>query len=274
MKIAVCFKTLADYPMLTERDWRVDEQHKVDLDWVRQVYNCYDESALELALQLAQDGPDAAACETTALTIDDSRADLFLRHLYAVQYDWAVRIDCGEEIDLRFNPLAVSLLIASYVQEIGGQQLVLIGSEGGMGDNRQTGFLVAERLGWPCIRDVIDVVPDESRGCLCVTSRREGAVLTQTVGLPLVLVIGNVLRSPYLRVPTLKEKLAAKKKQVLVLSPTDLAIAPDNLTGNDRTLVGLFRQRQDRQCVMLEGENAREKAKTLYHQYLAERLNG
>jgi len=107
-----------------------------------------------------------------------------------------------------------------------------------------------------------------------VTSRREGAVLTQTVGLPLVLVIGNVLRSPYLRVPTLKEKLAAKKKQVLVLSPTDLAIAPDNLTGNDRTLVGLFRQRQDRQCVMLEGENAREKAKTLYHQYLAERLNG
>lgn len=272
MNIAVCFKTLADYQMLTDRDWHIDECQQVDLTLVRQVYNCFDESALELALQLVDNRNDREQSKVTALTIDSDRADIFLRHLYAVQYDQGVRITCEPAVDLRFNPEAVSLLIASYVQQIGNQQLVLLGSQGGVGDNRQTGYLVAERLGWPCIGDVIDAARDKAPGCLRVTSRRDGVVITQTVRLPIVLVVGNVIRSPYLRVPTLKEKLAAKNKKVLVVTPDELAVSTEDLIPKSQTLLSLVKKSGKTACTVISGESAKDKAQILYNQYLIERI--
>jgi electron transfer flavoprotein alpha/beta subunit len=217
--------------------------------------------------------PESCQGELTALTIDGDQADLFLRNLYAVQYHQGVRIDCGCEIDLRFNPWAVSLLIASYVRRIGGQHLIMLGCQGGLGDNRQTGFLVAERLGWPCIRDVVDVTPDQGPGWLKVTSRGDGAVVSQTVALPLVLVVGNALHSPYLRVPTLNEKLATKNKQVTVFSPGDLGLAADDLEERDSRLLKIFRQGRGRNCRIIEGETAEDKAQELFNGYLAGKLH-
>ncbi len=270
MHITVCFKTLADYQMLNEDDWQDNQGGSVDLQWARQMHNCYDESALELALRLRDELPEGTASTVSAVTIDDSRADLFLRGLLAVGYDDAVRVENGD-LDLRFNPLAVSLLLASYVQRAGGQQLLLLGSQGGAGENRRTGFLLAERLGWPCIHDVLDVAVDTAPGFLRVTSGRYGAVLVQTVQLPILLVIGNVIRSPYLRVATLKQKLARNKKSVTLLAQADLLDDPRHAE-NDQSLIGLSRQRQVRPCRFLEGETAREKASSLYHRYLVGRL--
>ncbi len=150
MKITVCFKTLADYTRLSPSDWTWDDHYAVDMHFIRYLFNCYDESALEMALKLADScNSPQEKIELTALTVDDQRADLFLKHLMAVGYEDAVRIQCPEKIDLRFNPLAVSHLIAHYIQQQ-GQQIAFFGMQGAEGDNGQTGLLVAERLGWPC----------------------------------------------------------------------------------------------------------------------------
>ena len=268
MKIAVCFKTIADYGRLSEKDWAWDERHFVDTSFIRRVFNCFDESALEMALKLsatAKNGSDTA--ELTALTVDDRQGDLFLKHLAAVGYHHVVRIQCNRQIDLRFNSSAVSHLISAYIKRE-GHQLVFLGRQGGAGDNRQTGFLVAERLGWPCIREVTGVVMAESAGCLKVTSRIDGATLVQTVKLPMVLITGHCLDSPYLRVPTLKQKLKAKKKPVTILSNTKLGIDNDTLINNGKTLIDLQRPQANRPCIFLEGKNAREQAQRLYDEYL------
>ena len=117
MKIAVCFKTIADYDRLSEKDWAWDERHFVDTSFVRRVFNCFDESALEMALKLAGTSLNASdPAELTALTVDDRQSDLFLKHLTAVGYHHVVRIQCNKKIDLRFNPLAVSDLISTYIK--------------------------------------------------------------------------------------------------------------------------------------------------------------
>ena len=268
MKIAVCFKTIADYGRLSEKDWAWDERHFVDTSFVRRVFNCFDESALEMALKLAGTSKNASdPAELTALTVDDRQSDLFLKHLTAVGYHHVVRIQCNKKIDLRFNSLTVSDLISTYIKRE-GQQLVFLGRQGGAGDNRQTGFLVAERLGWPCIREVTEVVRDESSGCLKVTSRIDGATLVQTVKLPMVLIAGDCIDSPYLRVPTLKQKLKAKKKQITILSNTRLGIDDDTLINNGKTLIDLQRPQANRPCIFLEGKNPREQAKRLYAEHL------
>ena len=124
MKIIVCFKIIADYARLSEKDWTWDERHCVDTGFVRRIFNCFDESALEMALTLSQPSghlPDTA--DLTALTVDDPQGDLFLRHLMAIGYDHAVRIQCSADLDLRFNPSGISFLIAEYIRR-NGHELV------------------------------------------------------------------------------------------------------------------------------------------------------
>ena len=268
MKIAVCFKAIADYGRLSEKDWAWDDRHLVDTSFVRRVFNCFEESALEMALKLAgrsQDGPGTA--ELTALTVDDRRGDLFLKHLSAVGYHRVVRIQCAEGIDLRFNAAAISELIAAYIQRE-GHQLVFLGRQGGAGDNGQTGFLVAERLGWCCIREVTAVVRHGSSDRLKVTSRIEGATLVQTVQLPLVLIAGHSPDTPYLRLPTLRQRLDAKKKPVTLISGTQLGFDNGALIDSGKTLIDLQRLQANRSCVFLKGNTAREQARQLYDQYL------
>ncbi|MBT7260877.1 MAG: hypothetical protein HN888_07130, partial [Desulfobacula sp.] len=229
MKIAVCFKIIADYDRMSPKDWEWDEHYVVDTRFVRSIFNCFEESALEMALKLSRPLEKTAdTAELTALTIDDEKADLFLKHLIAVGYDHAVRICPNKKLALRFSPLSISHLISAYMNH-NAHQLVIFGMQGGEGDNGQTGFLVAEQLGWPCIREVTDVIKTESPDFLKVTSRIDGASLVQIVKLPMVLIIGNSKDSPYLRIPNLKQKLEAKKKQVTLLSEHDLKL--DNKEG-------------------------------------------
>jgi electron transfer flavoprotein beta subunit len=274
MKIAVCFKTIPEYDMLSGQDWKVDDQNFVDIRYVKQVFNCFDESALEIALKISdqQQGVNNPV-ESTALTIDNQGADLFLKHLLALQYDKAVRIACQNDLDLRFNALSVSELISAYVKQM-GQQLVITGAHGGVGDNRQTGLLVAEHLRWPCIRDVIDVNLSGYLDHLRVTSYKKGAFLSQTITLPVVLVIGNAPDSPCLRVPTLKQKLGAKTKKIAVFTQADLGMDSNALTLKDKTLEGLWQEKSDQNCDFISAKSAREKAQLLYDQYLKQRLPG
>jgi len=272
MKIAVCFKIIADYDRMSQKDWEWDEHHFVDTRFVRRIFNCFEESALEMALKLSrplEDLPDKA--ELTALTVDDEQGDLFLKHLIAVGYDHAVRICSNKRLDLRFSPLSISHLISAYMNQH-EHQLVIFGMQGGEGGNRQTGFLVAEQLGWPCIREVTEVIRTESPDFLKVISRIDGAALMQIVKLPLVLIIGHAQDSAYLRIPNLKQKLDVKKKQVTLLSEHELKVDNKVLLNKDKILIDLQKQRTGQSCIFLEGKTARDQVQQLYNQYLKERL--
>lgn len=268
MKIAVCFKVVSDYSRLSANDWTWDDGHRVDTRFVRRIFNCFDESALEMALALRETPENAAGTtELAAITVDDRQGDLFLKHLAAVGYDRVVRIQCSEGIDLRFNAAAVSELIAAYIRRE-RHQLVFLGQQGGEGDNRQTGFLLAERLQWPCIREVSAVARGGSPDRLKVTSRIDGVTLVQTVQPPAVIIAGHCPDTPYLRVPTLKQKLDAKKKVVTLLSNTQLGFDDQTLIDAGKSLIELQRPQVKRLCVFLEGGNTREQARQLYNRYL------
>ena len=173
---------------------------------------------------------------------------------------------------IQVNPSAISGLITKYIQKK-DHQLVLFGIQGGDGDNCQTGPLVAERLGWPCIREVTRVIRTPAPDCMKVFSRINGATLVQTVHLPLVLTIGHSLDSPCLRFPNLKQKLTAKKRQVTLLSNHELGIDDSTLINKGKTLVELAKPRTNKSCVFLEDKTHQKQAQHLYDKYLKGRLN-
>ncbi len=272
MNILVCFKVVPDLDMFSPSDWVVENHCRVDTSFVKNMLNPYDESALELTLKFN----DAAKKENrtlnlTALTIGDSRLNRALKNLYALKYDKAVRADCEE--DIRFNAPFVSRIIASYVENIEKQHIILLGCQSGEGDNGKTPLLLAERLGIPCISGVTHIEFAEEEDCVKITSTVDDSVVEQILKGPLVLTIGNVQNS-YLRIPTLKDKMSSKNKEIEVIHLKDLGLEKEWIeVENDLELVDLYYGKEERTCQFVTGNNAVEKAQTFFEKYLKERLN-
>lgn len=284
MKLAVCFKTIHDYAMVPPEDWHMTGRNTADPGPVRQVFNCYEESALEMALALGNSplssGPTSKNAvltdsgeasgpplriERTALTVDDNRADLFLRHLIAVGYDRAVRV--APDRDLDFSPRTVAATLATWVTCQDPPDLMIFGPRGGAGEHCQTGPLVAEMLGWPCLMSVAALAFDDI-GRLRVTCRKDRSCSIHTVVPPLVLVTGIATETNRLRIPTLKQKLDARNRVLQVLSLADLDLSRfdsgDKAPSTDLVNV----PKSHRTCTMIHGDSPQEKAQVLADTYL------
>ncbi len=265
MDALVCFKIMPELDAVFSGNEPVIENNQIQASHVRQIFNCFDESALELGLGLADQYKETkASLSLTALTIDDTRADLFLRQLLAVQYDTAARIELPDTTTSRAGPAYISTLICRYIQENKGTQIVFTGTQSGEYGDGQTGFLVAERLGWPCISQVSEVQPGPGPDSIIVTTDMQGISVTCTVMLPVVLVVGNAPKAPFLRVPTLSQKLAAKKRAIKILSAselTDSGHAPENSETGFKFLTPV---KNEKQCRMIDQGSDAAKARILY----------
>jgi electron transfer flavoprotein beta subunit len=65
MNVLVCFKIVPDLDQLSGSDWVIDGCSRVETRFVKRMINPYDESALELALKMADHAGGAGV--TTAL---------------------------------------------------------------------------------------------------------------------------------------------------------------------------------------------------------------
>ncbi len=261
MRILVCFSTAADLEMLSDEDW-VIENSQVDTSFVRREISCYDESAIETALKLSD---QENSCRLTALSIDDKAAESYMKTLYALRFDHAVRIHTDE--DLRFAPSRKASYIAGYVKQQ-PQDVILMGMQGSIGSSSLVPFLTAELLGVPCISRVISIqylAPD----LLEVTSSVDDGMIVQRISPPAVLTVGNAEHTS-LRVPTLKDRMSFGRKPVEILKTEDLAC------GNppeEAVLRSLERVEEKRTAVLIREGTPSQKAEKLYDEFLKPRMD-
>lgn len=274
IKILTCFKTVADMDMMANNDWRINDDYSVETSFVKKTLNSSDESALEMTLKLSDNAAGFnVTAELTTFTVGDKTAESFLKIMYALGYDKAVCITPESNIDLRFNPLAVASVIGEYRNQSGKQDVIILGGQSDDGQNAQTPFLLAEYLQWPCISQVTDIALTGDSNSLTVTSLQDGYTLEQKIRLPVVLSVDNTVNAASLRIPTLKNKLNAAKKQPEFYALADFGLNEQALNeSNDKKLTALFKQDNPKNCVFIEGVDAKEKAQILYHRYLKPRL--
>jgi electron transfer flavoprotein alpha/beta subunit len=268
MRVLSCFKVVPDLEMLNEDDWQVVD-NAIDTSFVKNELNCFDESALEIALKLSDSAEKLAfPLRLTGLSIGGQYIDPFLRKLLALRFEQAVRIDWDE--DLRFVPEKVATLIHAFIRRE-PQDVLLLGWQSGVGDNAQTPLILAEMLGWPCISQVVYLELD-SDGQLLVTNQVDGGYLEQTIQPPVVLTVGNA-QSTIMRVPTLKDKMKYGKKPLTILSATELAMSPGFIrVPNTNRLLRLENINRQRATEILSDGTAEEKAQILFDRYLKERV--
>ncbi|AWH88162.1 electron transfer flavoprotein subunit beta/FixA family protein [Limnobaculum parvum] len=274
MKILLGFKASPDLSMMAEKDWQAGDSLQIDVSFTQTMLNCFDESAAELMLMVRDStGWKEDELSLSALTIDDRRGEHYLKQMYALGFQSAIRIDPMSSIDLRFNPLAVAKIMQAYHQQIDQQSLIVLGMQSSEGHNMQTAMLLAELLNWPCITQVSDFRVIRETRQVIVIRQTEDEQQTLTIETPAVLAVGNSTQASALRVPTLKQKLAGAKNSIHHYSPEQLGLTPQALQQeNDKQLTKLTRQQNRRGGVIITGSTPEEKARRLYHDYLQGRL--
>jgi len=269
MRILVSFKVTPDFEALREADWVAaagDAACGVQTRYVRRVLNCFDESALELALRLSDALAErGAATGLDALSIGGREAEPYLKTLLALGYERAARVD--PEADLDFAPAVVAALVAGYVRRVDHSDLVMLGCRSGPGDSGTVPFLIAEALGWPCLTQVIEVAPlanDRVR----VACRVADGLLRVTLRPPCVLTVGNAVVSR-LRVPTLPDRLARRDTRIDVLSGADVGVdIAAEIRRKTCVLTGLEAVDRARPGIIVGGATPREKAQLLFDSHL------
>lgn len=266
MNVLVCFKVVPDLDQLSESDWVVDGCFRVETRFVKKMINPYDESALELALKLADQARGSAiATSLTALTVADSGANLTLKSLRALGYQEAVRIEDDAELD--FAPENVAALFAAYIRSTDGFDLIMMGRQSGVEDNAKTPLLAAELLQWPCITQVTAVEKDTA-GTYKVTAMADEGTVTRVIKPPCVLAVGNAPSST-LRVPTLKAIKEQAEQPVKTYAAAELRkISPHLPLNPDAELLNLEVVNRKRESIIIDGADAAEKAGILYQSYL------
>jgi electron transfer flavoprotein alpha/beta subunit len=261
VRILVCFKVTPDYEALRDADWVAGPGDAVRSRYVRRVLNCFDESALELALRLRDDpAGQGVVAELGALSVGGRETEPFFATLHALGYERAARIEPGAALD--YVPAATAALIAGYARRVDRSDLLLLGSHCGPGDSGTVPFLVAEELGWPCVTQVTEVAP--AGAGLRVTCAADDGRLSLTVRPPCVLAIGNALVS-HLRVPTLTDRLARRESRADVLAPGDVGVDLAEVLGDaPAALEGLERIDRARAGVVVGGGTPAEMARALF----------
>jgi electron transfer flavoprotein beta subunit len=209
MKIAVCFKAVPDFDQVVETDW---DNFSLAADWgyVKRVFSCFDESALETALRLRSDWEEMdEKTECMALTAALLPSPL-CKILFAAGFDRVVDLShvLPEGTVAEFRPQHIAVILGNYLGPA-ACDLILTGSQAGYADTGMVPLLLAEFLGIPALTGVEELSP--CAGGIEIKRIAGRSRERLRVRLPLLAVLGNSPVSA-LRAVTLSARMAASKR--------------------------------------------------------------
>jgi len=217
LNICVFVKRVPD----TESKIRINQENNTIIEeGLNFVLSPYDEYAVEEALKLRE----TKGGQVTVVCVGPEEAMVILKKCLAMGTDEAVLVkdDEGETYD----SLRISKIIAQTVKKkFTDFDLLLFGKQSVGADNAQVPAMVAEFLGLPQVNVVTKLEIDGNTG----TAYREieGALEKFEFSLPAVVSAQKGLNEP--RYETLKGIMAAKKKEIPVLTLNDLDLGEEEL---------------------------------------------
>lgn len=211
MRISVCIKYIADYDTLSSYDWKeACETGEMDLSYANTIINPHDSYALEFALRVAeQSATFGIQVIPEVLTVGDSALISELRTVAAIGIENPLLLKVDAE---SLDAATVAQILHRHYAQGDLPEVILLGVSAGDRDSGVVPLLLAEYLGIPCLANVNRIELTET-GLRC-SALQEDVIHEVTVNeYPVVISVGNV-DDLLLRSPTLKNALAARKKEI------------------------------------------------------------
>ncbi len=253
MNILVCMKQILD-PEIPARDFRVDAVRKeAERGSANLVTNIFCENALETALQFRE---KSGGGKITALSFGPSTAEDSLRKALAMKADAAALV--VNDGDPHPDPLAVARVLAAAARKLGPFDLVVTGRESGDWGAGQTGGLLAEELGLPCVSFVDSI--EAAGGKLRLKRQTESGFEIVEAQAPLVVTITNDEHNVP-RIPKVRDVMSAHRQPLTTLSLADLGVTIDPHAYYE--VVELAVPQKETQCEFVPGDTLDEKVGAL-----------
>jgi len=254
MEILVCVKQVPDDSV----EVHLTAEGKPDLANITPVVNAFDTYALEMAARLKEAGEG----EITVLCIGGEEARNSLKNCLAVGADHAylVRDDRFDGSDSR-GISHILMCAAKKIEEDTGKKfdLIFCGKEATDAALGQVGAELSELLGTGVITNVIGVEFEEGQVC-AKQETEEGYRLIETAS-PCVLTVTKPDYDP--RYPTIKNKMAARKKPIGTIKAEDLSMLELEKTGEDGAFVKtlkLYEPPKKEDGIKIQEETAQDSA--------------
>jgi electron transfer flavoprotein beta subunit len=249
MNILVCLKQIPD-PEIPARDFRI-----ADIGSANLVADIFGENALETALQFGG--------KITVLSFGAPSAEDVLRKALAMKADAAVLVinDANPNPD----PLAVARVLAAAIRKLGGFDLILTGRESGDWGAGQTGGLLAEELGLPCVSfvDSIEGNHDSTGGGVRLRRQTESGFEIVEASTPVVLTITNDEHNVP-RIPKVRDVMAAHRQPLTTFTASELGAG-----GNDYyEVVELSIPAKETVCELVAGDTLDQRVDALARRLL------
>ena len=203
MRILVCVKQVPD-----TMEVKLSSNLTLQRDFVAQVMNPADESALELALRLRDQNGGAV----TVLTMGPERAESMLREMLSRGADKAAHL-----IDPAFagsDTLMTARFLSMAARHLGGYDLILCGKRAADGETGQVGPMLAQMLNMACVPNITGAELQGS--ALTAHQLTETGTIIWRARVPCVLTLCEW--SCRLRLPTIMGLRRARNAQILKLT--------------------------------------------------------
>ena len=229
MKIIVCLKEVIDPALSLDNGLR---HGLVFREGLPLRLNPNDAAALSLALDLKSVN---TGVEITAVSIGPARVESYLRNALALGADKALRIGDADLAEITAYQKAVLL---SAAVSLSGADLVLTGVKSLDTASGQVGPLLAARLGFPCVVDVVSITSDtEENSFNLVKNLGRGEREKLRCPLPAVLAVRGEGKLPYAPLDRLVD---SQYSEVTLLSPADLTVSPAELKNDPVKITDLI----------------------------------
>lgn len=251
MNILVCMKQILD-PEVPARDFRVDPvRREAERGSASLVANIFCENALETALQFRD---RSGGGRITVLSYGPVSAEDLLRKALAMKADAAALVVA--EADGNPDPLHVARVLAAAIGKLGTFDLILTGREAGDWGAGQTGGLLAEELGLPCVSFADSF---ESAGTkLRIRRQTEGGWEVVEAEGPVVVTITNDEHNVP-RIPKVRDVMMAHRQPLTQWNVAELGVAADEYY----EVVELRIPQKESRCELVTGDTLEQKVDAL-----------
>jgi electron transfer flavoprotein beta subunit len=246
MDILVCVKQVPD-----TTEVKIDPQTNTLIrQGVPSIVNPFDKNAVEAALQLKE----KQGGKVVVISMGPPQAKDALKECLAMGADEAYLIS-----DRAFggaDTLATSYTLAAGIRKLGKFDMILCGKQAIDGDTAQVGPEIAEYLDIPQVTYVAKVEINE--GVVRVErEHEEGYEIIETT-LPVLLTVVKSINEP--RFPTVKGTMKANRKEIPVITVTDVEVDPERLglKGSPTQVRRIFTPPQRTQGEIIQADSARE----------------
>jgi electron transfer flavoprotein beta subunit len=253
MNILVCLKQILD-PEIPARDFRVDAaRREAEQGSASLVTNIFCENALETALQLRE---RAGGAHITVLSYGQPTAEDSLRKALAMKADAAALV--LNESATTPDPLAVARVLAAAIRRLGAYDLIMTGREAGDWGAGQTGGLIAEELGLPCV-SFVDHIEMAGGGLRLKRQTDAGWEVLEATPPVVVTVTNDEHNVP--RIPKVRDVMMSYRQPLTKFTHDDLGLPSDGARDANTyyEVAELFIPQKEARCEFVPGDTLDEK---------------